>query len=53
MVIPIFAPQLASWWRYCWDMRERRGTAKATIDTFLATKLPSADVTSVMAEINA
>jgi hypothetical protein len=54
MNIPIFAPRLAMWWRYAWDQRERRGTAKATIQTFIEGKsLSSDEVTAIMAQINA
>lgn len=54
MTIPTnLSPQLLRWWRVAYDLRSRRGTAKATVQTFLLTKLPSADVTAVLVTIAA
>lgn len=53
MVLPLLSPQLMTWYRVAFNMRAH-GTAKATIQTFLNTKLlASADVTAILATIAA
>ncbi len=58
MVLTVFAPRLARWRRWAFDMRERRsasnpangGMSVAAIQTFLGTKgLTSTEVTAVTA----
>lgn len=55
MVLPVLSPENLYWFRVAYDLRERRGTAKATINTSLGTteKLKAADVTAIMAGIRA
>ena len=48
------APAIAYWWRYAKDQRDRRGIAKATIDTFLDGKnVSAADQTDLLSNITA
>lgn len=54
MTLPILAPQLATWFRKAFDMRERRGTSLADVTTFLNTKgLKAAEVTAITTTLTA
>lgn len=47
-------PRLAYWWRWAKDQRDRRGTAKATIDTYMDAKsLSAAEQTDILSNITA
>ena len=45
-------PQHRYWFRHAYNKRAA-GTAKATIDTFIATKIPAAHVVDIMDDIAA
>lgn len=54
MNLPLLAPQLRSWFRKAFDMRERRGTSLADVTTYLQGKgLKAAEVTAITATLTA